>query len=136
MGQIKTELTALINANTTSIETLNQKTKDAESKLTSLEGQLSAIQQMLVGYNDLVETVGRIQSAMTRIDQVANSLETLSAEVKKATEDIAKQQTVLETQQAAINKLGEDSQKEFDSVKEQITELLNTLNQQKALLDK
>lgn len=47
MTKIKTELTALINANTTSIETLNQKAKDAESKLTGIEGKLSAIQQML-----------------------------------------------------------------------------------------
>lgn len=136
MTKIKTELTALINANTTSIETLNQKAKDAESKLTGIEGKLSAIQQMLVGYNDLVETVGRIQSAMTRIDQVANSLETLSADIKKATEDIARQQTILETQQIAIDKLDANGQKEFESIKAQITSLLKTLNDQKALLDK
>ncbi len=136
MNSIKTELTALINANITDIKALNQNAKDAESKLASLEGELSAVQQMLVGYSDLVETVGRIQSAMTRIDQVANTLETLSAEVKKATEDIAKQQTMLETQQGAISKLDADSKQKFGDIDAQLTTLLKDLELQKSLLDK
>lgn len=50
---------------------------------------------MLVGYSDLVETVGKLQSAMTRIDQIDNSLGTLSAEVEQALKDIAAQKYLL-----------------------------------------
>ncbi|WP_321333501.1 hypothetical protein [uncultured Bacteroides sp.] len=139
MTTIKTDLTTLINSNTTDITTLNQKTKGIEEDLTSVEGSLSAIQKMLVGYTDLVETVGKLQSAMSRIDQIENSLQSLSAEVEQALKDIATQKTTLETQQDAIAKLealtGTHSE-ELSTVQEEIKTLLANLETQKAALDK
>lgn len=139
MNSIKAELTTLINANTTNISTLNQKAKGIEEKLTSLESTLSEIQKMLVGYSDLVETVGKLQSAMTRIDQIDNSLGTLSAEVEQALKDIAAQTISLETQQKAITNLEAltgDHSEELSKIQVEIKTLIANLETQKAALDK
>ena len=139
MNSIKAELTTLINANTTNISTLNQKAKGIEEKLTSLESTLSEIQKMLVGYSDLVETVGKLQSAMTRIDQIDNSLGTLSAEVEQALKDIAAQKISLETQQKAITNLEAltgDHSEELSKIQIEIKTLIANLETQKAALDK
>lgn len=139
MNSIKAELTTLINANTTNISTLNQKAKGIEEKLTSLESTLSEIQKMLVGYSDLVETVGKLQSAMTRIDQIDNSLGTLSAEVEQALKDIAAQKISLETQQKAITNLEAltgDHSEELSKIQVEIKTLIANLETQKAALDK
>lgn len=139
MNSIKAELTTLINANTTNISTLNQKAKGIEEKLTSLESTLSEIQKMLVGYSDLVETVGKLQSAMTRIDQIDNSLGTLSAEVEQALKDIAAQKISLETQQKAITNLEAltgDHSEELSKIQAEIKTLIANLETQKAALDK
>ena len=139
MTSIKAELTTLINANTTNISTLNQKAKGIEEKLTSLESTLSEIQKMLVGYSDLVETVGKLQSAITRIDQIDNSLGTLSAEVEQALKDIAAQKISLETQQKAITNLEAltgDHSEELSKIQIEIKTLIANLETQKAALDK
>nr|WP_320057494.1 hypothetical protein [uncultured Bacteroides sp.] len=139
MTAIKTDLTALINSNTSNITTLTQSAKSIEERLTSVEKGLSSIQKTLVGYTDLVETVGKLQSAMTRIDQIDNSLQTLSTEVEQALGDIAEQRKALEIQGSTIKHLetltGTHSE-ELSAVQDKIKELLANLETQKAALVK
>lgn len=139
MKTLKSELSDLIASKTNDITLLNQKAAAAEEKLVTLSGQLTAIQKMLIGYEELVESVGRLQSAMNRLDEVDNSLKTMSVELDQAIKDIAIQQTMLETQQRAIKNLETLSVKQSEdlvNVKDQITQILKSLDDHKALLDK
>lgn len=139
MTAIKTDLTALISSNTSNITTLTQSAKGIEERLTSVEKGLGSIQKTLVGYTDLVETVGKLQSAMTRIEQIDNSLQTLSTEVQQALGDIAEQKKALEIQDSTIKNLetltGTHSE-ELSAVQDKIKDLLANIETQKVALDK
>lgn len=125
MKAIEADLQANIAANATDIETLNAQVLAAEKAFAALSGEVTAIQKMLLGYEGLVETVGKLQSADTRLE---NEIKTLSEEMATSIRGLQEQITAVTTQ---IGVLGPDT-----SVSGELGKLLDELNTQKEALNK
>ena len=125
MKAIEADLKAKIAANTSDIQTLNEQVLAADKAFAALSGEVAQIQKMLLGYEGLVETVGKLQSADTRLE---TEITTLSDSMKKSIEDLQGQITAVTTQ---IGALGEG-----ETVAGELGKLLDELNAQKKTLDK
>lgn len=125
MKAIEADLKAKIAANTTDIATLNAQVLEADKAFAALSGEVAQIQKMLLGYEGLVETVGKLQSADTRLE---TEIKTLNDETKASIKELQSQITAVTTQ---IGVLGEG-----ETVASELSKLLAELNAQKAILDK
>ena len=105
IGDVKKELTALINANTNKITALDTRLGTAEGKITAAEGRITANESAISSLDELTKKhTADLAKLNSRLPQVADSLKVLYgkvADLKTSLETVA--DTLSQNYRAAVN---------------------------------
>lgn len=105
IGDVKKELTDLINANTNKITALDTRLGTAEGKITAAEGRIAANESAITALDNLTkEHTADLAKLNSRLPQVADSLKVLYgkvADLKTSLETVA--DTLSQNYRAAVN---------------------------------